>query len=73
MNSAQLVKMANEIAAFFHSEAPPALAAQEVASHLRRFWDPRMRREIIAHCEQGGAGLSDLAQRAVQLLAAQSG
>jgi formate dehydrogenase subunit delta len=73
MNSTQLVKMVNEIAAFFHSESPAAQAPQDVASHLRRFWDPRMRREIIAHSQQGGAGLSDLARRALQLLEAGSG
>lgn len=70
MQIERLVKMANEIAQFFASESPPDEAPQNVASHLTKFWDPRMRREIIAHGRQGGAGLSDLARRAVGLLAA---
>ncbi|NJO12408.1 MAG: formate dehydrogenase subunit delta, partial [Gammaproteobacteria bacterium] len=38
-----LVKMANEIDAFFGAEATAEERAQLVANHLRRFWDPRMR------------------------------
>ena len=40
-----------------------------IADHLRKFWDPRMRREIIAHVERGGAGLDPAALKAVRLLA----
>jgi len=65
-----LVKMANEVGAFFSSEPDPEMAATAVAGHLRRFWDPRMRSQIVAHQAQGGAGLSDLARRAVAILAA---
>jgi formate dehydrogenase subunit delta len=68
MHVDRLVKMANEIAMFFASESPPDEAPKNVASHLTRFWDPRMRREIIVYGEQGGAGLSDLARSAVKLL-----
>lgn len=65
-----LVKMANEIGAFFASEPDPEEAANAVAGHLRRFWDPRMRAQIVAHQATGGAGLSDLARKAVAKLAA---
>jgi formate dehydrogenase subunit delta len=68
MQVERLVTMANDIAKFFASESPPVEAAQNVASHLSRFWDPRMRREIILHAQSGGAGLSDLARSAVGLL-----
>jgi formate dehydrogenase subunit delta len=68
MQIERLVKMANEIATFFASESPPGEAAPNVATHLTRFWDPRMRREIMLHAQQGGAGLSDLARAAVALL-----
>lgn len=68
MQVERLVKMANEIATFFASESPPNEAAPNVAAHLTKFWDPRMRREIALHAQQGGAGLSDLAQSAVALL-----
>jgi formate dehydrogenase subunit delta len=36
-----------------------------VATHLKRFWDPRMRKEIVAYVEGGGAGLMDLVREAV--------
>jgi formate dehydrogenase subunit delta len=68
MHIERLVRMANDIAQFFASESPPQEAPQNVASHLSKFWDPRMRREIILHAESGGAGLSDLALAAVRLL-----
>lgn len=71
MNIDLLIKMANEISAFFAAEPDTEQAAKDVAGHLRRYWEPRMRRQIISHCEQRqGAGLSDLAQRGVRLLAA---
>jgi len=69
MNIQRLVKMANDIGDFFAAEADRAQAAREVASHLKRFWDPRMREQIITHCQQGGVGLSDHVRDAVGLLA----
>lgn len=68
MEISRLVAMANDIAAFFDSEADKAVAAEGVRSHLQRFWDPRMRREIIAHVEAGGAGLGSTALAGVRLL-----
>ena len=65
-----LVKMANDVGAFFASEPDPEAAVNAVAGHLRRFWEPRMRGQIVAHQAKGGAGLSDLARKAVAKLAA---
>ncbi|HUN70796.1 MAG TPA: formate dehydrogenase subunit delta [Steroidobacteraceae bacterium] len=71
MNIDLLIKMANEISAYFASEPDGEQAAKDVAGHLRRYWEPRMRRQIIMYSEQRqGAGLSDLALRGVRLLAA---
>ena len=61
--------MANDIAAFFDAEPDKAVAAEGVRFHLTRFWDPRMRREIIEHVGAGGAGLSPIAIAAVKMLA----
>jgi hypothetical protein len=44
-------------------------AATEAASHLRRFWDPRMRAQIIQYEQQGAEGLNPIARTAVRLLA----
>ncbi len=57
MNAQKLVKMANEIAAFFEGEPERAAVLDGVANHLARFWDPRMRRELIDWIDQhGGQG-----------------
>lgn len=64
-----LVKMANDIGAFFESEGVRDVAIAAIAAHIRRFWEPRMRRKIYAHLEAGGEGLSDLARAAVRQLA----
>ena len=69
MDVERLVAMANDIAAFFDAEPDKAVAAEGVRFHLTRFWDPRMRREIIAHAGAGGAGLSPTARAAVEMLA----
>ena len=50
-------------------EPDKAVAAEGVRSHISRFWEPRMRREIIAHLQKGGAGLSATARTAIEKLA----
>lgn len=67
MNAERLVEMANDIAAFFQTE-PRTEAIAGVTAHLRRFWEPRMRKGIIAHLDAGGAGLDELAKAAVEAL-----
>ena len=69
MEIARLVAMANDIANFFDSEPDKKLAAEGVRFHISRYWEPRMRREILAHLETGGAGLSPTARDAVAQLA----
>lgn len=68
MNVERLVAMVNDIAAFFASEPDADAAAEQVANHLRKFWEPRMRNEIQRFLQQGGAGLSPLARRGVERL-----
>jgi formate dehydrogenase subunit delta len=60
--------MANDIAAFFDADPDKAAAAEGVRSHMSRFWEKRMRRAIIAHAADGGAGLSPTALAAVRKL-----
>ena len=64
-----LVQMANDIGNFFASESDRDVAVAGVAAHIRRFWEPRMRRKIYAHLEAGGEGLSELARAALRQLA----
>ena len=69
MNVQRLVAMANDIAAFFAAEPDPASAADQVANHLKKFWEPRMREAIRRHVREGGTGLSALALQGVKRLA----
>jgi formate dehydrogenase subunit delta len=63
----KLVKMVNEIASFFEAEPDRSAALEAVAGHLKRFWDPRMRREIVRFVdEQGGEGLKEMALLAIR-------
>jgi formate dehydrogenase subunit delta len=64
----RLVAMANDIAAFFDSEPDKSVAAEGVRFHISRFWEQRMRRAIIAHARDGGAGLTPTALAAVKKL-----
>jgi formate dehydrogenase subunit delta len=68
MSIEHLVKMANDIGDFFRAEPERADAISGIANHIQRFWDPRMRRAIIAYVKQGGDGLSELAHAAVTTL-----
>lgn len=71
MDIEHMVKMVNEISLFYEGESGVSeQAAQDVANHLRRFWDPRMRKQIVEHYDQGAHGLDDVARTAVGLLAA---
>jgi formate dehydrogenase subunit delta len=69
MNIDLLIKMTNEIGDFFAGASDPQQAARDVANHLKRYWEPRMLRQMFAYYEQRqGAGLSDLGKSAVGLL-----
>lgn len=70
MDIHHLVTMANQIAGFFKTSNPDrAEAVAATAQHLRSFWDPRMRREIVAHLAgKGGEGLNEIARDAVRAL-----
>ena len=74
MNIDLLIKMANEITAFWDGEATTQeVAVKEVASHIRRFWEPRMRAQMFTYLEQRqGAGLSETALKAMSQLAEQA-
>ena len=66
-----LISMANQISDFFHGASPES-APRDVANHLKRYWDPRMRTQIIQYYEQRhGSGLSDIALGAIAQLKAE--
>ena len=63
MSPDKLAYMANQIGKFFayqkHEEA-----VESVANHIRRYWDPRMRREILAHA--AAAKLDPVVREAIE-------
>lgn len=65
MSVERLVTMANDIGNFFAAEPRDEDRVAGVLNHLKRFWDPRMRRQIRAYALNGGAGLSDHVRAAV--------
>ena len=69
MNIERLVAMANDISHYFAAEPDPQAAAASIADHLKRFWEPGMRKQIVAHLAAGGAGLEPLARQGVERLA----
>jgi formate dehydrogenase subunit delta len=75
MNIDLLIKMANEIGDFFKGAEvhDTQAAARDVANHIKRYWEPRMRAQMLKYYEERqGAGLTDLAKNAVALLYAAS-
>lgn len=67
MSPQKLVMMANQIGAFFVAQGRGG-AADAIADHLKKFWDPRMRAQIIAMVNAGGDGLMPEVKEAVARL-----
>ncbi|MQA67399.1 MAG: formate dehydrogenase [Alphaproteobacteria bacterium] len=63
MALADIVRMANQISDFF-AAYPHDTAVRETATHIRNFWDPRMRRQLFDHLAAGGEGLKPIALEA---------
>jgi formate dehydrogenase subunit delta len=59
--------MANQIGTFFRSQGAEQ-AVPGIAEHIKKFWDPRMRKAILAHLDAGGAGLHPEVRDAVETL-----
>jgi len=72
MHADTLVRMVNDISAFFAPANAEAEAAAEVAGHLKRSWEPRMRRQIVEIWQAGHADFSPVGRAAVALLAAEA-
>ena len=66
MDIDNLVHMANRIGEFFAALPDPDEAREGIAQHLRRYWEPRMRRALLAHLEAtDGGGLLPIVKSAV--------
>jgi len=72
MDIDNLIRMANRIGDFFEAMPDRDQALLDVAGHIQKFWEPRMRRELLAFLARhpdGNAGevrLSPLVLEAIQ-------
>jgi formate dehydrogenase subunit delta len=66
-HAAKLVRMANQIGAFFESQRED-IRIPGIAEHIGQFWDKKMRRDIYAYLDQGAEGLAPVVVAALQQL-----
>ncbi len=64
MQTELLIHNANQIALNF-AAFPREEAIAGVADHIRKFWERRMRRQLVEYTAAGGAGLHELVLEAV--------
>ncbi len=68
MGPRRLIAMANQIGTFFKSQKRQD-AAEGIANHLAKFWDPAMRSRILDYARaSGGEGLMPEVQAALVVL-----
>jgi formate dehydrogenase subunit delta len=65
MSHDRLAYMANQIGRFFSSQKQDT-AVDAIEDHLLKFWDPRMRRAILAQLADGSIELDPLVRQAVE-------
>ncbi|SMG16505.1 formate dehydrogenase subunit delta [Paraburkholderia susongensis] len=69
MDNRNLIDMANRIGDFFESMPDHEEALTGVAEHIRRFWEPRMRRALLATLDEApdayDIALSDFVREAI--------
>jgi formate dehydrogenase subunit delta len=61
--------MANQIGKFFASQSKDT-EVENIAIHIKKFWEPRMLKQIFAHLDNGGAGLDPAVKSAIARLKA---
>jgi formate dehydrogenase subunit delta len=62
-----LVEMANQIGNFHEAFPDRNEGLSGAAGHIRKFWDPRMRRQLLEHVDRGAAGLEPFILEAIRL------
>ncbi len=60
MSPDRLVYMANQIGKFFQYQRKDEIVPG-IASHIKKFWDPRMRKQLTEYIDGGGKDISPLA------------
>jgi formate dehydrogenase subunit delta len=66
MHVDHLIRMANQIGAFFEAMPDRTEALEGIAQHIKRFWEPRMRRQLMEHIDnEGSAELTSMVAEAI--------
>jgi len=66
MTPEHLIAMANSSGDFFSAMPDADEARDDLASHIHRSWEPRMRRGIFEHIDRtGGEGLKSIVLQAL--------
>jgi formate dehydrogenase subunit delta len=65
MDTENLIRMANRIAEFFEAMPDRGEALEGVATHIRKFWEPRMRRQLLEVLDAGSPEARALVVEAV--------
>lgn len=65
MNAEHMVHNANQIALYFASY-PHDEAVAGIADHIQKYWERRMRQQILDYVAHGGGGLHELVLEAVK-------
>jgi len=68
MNNGQLIDMANQIGQFFETFPDQEEALDGIGDHIRKFWAPPMRRQLVAYLDEhsGDAELTPLVAQALR-------
>jgi formate dehydrogenase subunit delta len=68
MKNEDMIRMANQIAAYFVAYGDEE-GTDGTADHIRSFWEPRMREQLFKYlADTGGKGLSPMALAAARQL-----
>ncbi|WP_377643490.1 formate dehydrogenase subunit delta [Oryzobacter terrae] len=62
-----VVRLGRDLVRNFES-LPPEKAASEIATHIRKFWEPRMRQDLLARVRARSADLPPLLVSAAEHL-----
>ncbi|QKE85291.1 formate dehydrogenase subunit delta [Arthrobacter sp. NEB 688] len=62
---APVVRLGHDLVRNFEA-LPREKAAEEIATHVKKFWEPRMRHELLARVRRGDTDLHPLLVRAAE-------
>ena len=66
MDVQHLIRMANQIGQFFESMPDREQAKADIATHIKKFWEPRMRKAMLSAMDSAQAdGLAPIVREAI--------